>query len=109
MVSKGVAIFGLGLVAVNTATNGTGAKIRDAITGDSKTEAHTAFVVVAMQIVFILLLSFLAEWSPDLGLIIVALLIGLWMVWAVMHADKINSASHLLGINTRATGAVGAK
>jgi hypothetical protein len=97
--SRAVAIFGLGLVAANTATAGYGADIKAAITGEKQSrDAHVAFLAVIGQVLFVLVLAFLADLSPDLGTIIVALLLGLWLVWAVAHADKIKSAADMLGI-----------
>lgn len=100
VVSTGVAVLGLGLVAANTATGKSGASIRDVITGGttSGTTAHNAWIAIFGQVLFVLVLAFLADWSPPLGTIIVFLLVGLWLVWATTHAKEIASVGKALGM-----------
>jgi hypothetical protein len=98
MRSYGIAILGLGLVGANTSTAGYGSAIKAAITGEKGADAHMAFLAVGGQIVFVLILAALAEVSPDFGAVVIALLLALWIVWAVGNANKITSAGKLLGV-----------
>lgn len=98
MKSYAVAILGLGLVGANTSTAGYGRDIKAALTGEKGSNAHAAFLAVAGQIVFVLILAALAEVSPDFGAVVIALLLALWIVWAVGNASKITSAGKLLGV-----------
>jgi hypothetical protein len=97
--SAPVAILGLGLVAVNTVTAGYGADIKAAITGDKTSgDPHKAFLAVGGEIAFVIVLALLADTSGDFATIAVALLVGLWLVWAVTHASQITNVSKALGV-----------
>jgi cell division protein FtsW (lipid II flippase) len=103
LVSTGVTVLGLGLVLANSITGSTlkdiGSAVQDHTKGGSvSSNAHHALVALAAQVLFILVLAFLADWNPDLGTVIVALLLGLWMVWAIKNVDQITKLSHVFGI-----------
>lgn len=99
MVSTGVTVLGLGLVAANTLTGPNVKSVQGVLQGQGDpSKAHTALLSVGAQVLFVLVLAFLADWNADLGSVIVALLLGLWLVWAVGNASKIQEAGKFLGI-----------
>jgi hypothetical protein len=99
LVSTGVTVLGLGLVIANSLTSKTFSNIASILQGGGSTsDAHKALLLLVGQVVFVMVLAFLAEWNPDVGSVIVALLLGLWLVWAIGNASKIQSVSKALGI-----------
>jgi hypothetical protein len=97
--SRGVALLGLGLVLANTATSHL-KDLRDVVSGKSSdpTATHGILIAIIGQVLFVLILAMIADWSDEFGTIIIALLIGLWLVWAVGNADKISTVGKLLGV-----------
>lgn len=97
--SRGVALLGLGLVLVNTLTGHVN-DLRDVINNKTEdpTKAHSVIIAIIGQVLFVLVLAMIADWSDDIGTIIVALLIGLWFVWAAYNADRITRVGQTLGV-----------
>jgi hypothetical protein len=95
--STGVAVLGLSLVAANTMIGPAFGHLLGAVNGsETGDSAHHAFVAIIGQLLFVLVLAFIADSSSELGAVIVALLIGLWLLWAFKHPDAITKLGSAL-------------
>ena len=61
-------------------------------------DAHTAFLTLVAEVAFVLVAAWAADANPQLGMVIIAILVGLWMVWSVGNAPTIASWGRALGI-----------
>jgi hypothetical protein len=66
--------------------------------GWQSSDAHTAFLTLLAEVAFVVVLAFLADANPGLGTVILVVLVGLWLVWAVGNPDTIKSWGKTLGI-----------
>ncbi len=82
------------LIVASGATNGQLKSLYD-IVGDSSKQAtpddHKHIVMFFGEWVFVFILAMVAGTSEDAGKMILALLLGLWLVYTMANTQKINS------------------
>jgi hypothetical protein len=69
-----------------------------AVGGWQSSDAHTAFLTLGAEVAFVFVLAVLADAFPEWGTVIVVLLLGLWLVWAMFNVSTIQSWGKALGI-----------
>lgn len=92
-----VFIAGIGLIIAANSKNGV---IRDVYRliagGNLGVDVLADFKVLGAELLFIFILSFIAKTSPNAANVIFALIVGLWMVWAIVNADTLSKFSKTL-------------
>lgn len=68
------------------------------VSGWQSSDPHTAFLTLGAEVALIVVLSVIADASPQWGTVIVVLLVGLWLVWAMFNVSTIQSWGKTLGI-----------
>lgn len=94
--SDAILVLGVLLIIVNGATYNQFADIWDLISNPSTAAENIPNVrsnvyMLGGELLFVFILSFLAQSSDTVGTIGVTLIIALWVVWSMSHVQQINS------------------
>lgn len=90
-----VLLLGIALVLVNAASNKQLVELWDIISNPSTAatdipNTRSDLFILGGEILFVLILSFLAGTNKAIGSIAVALVVGLWIVWTLTHNPNLS-------------------
>lgn len=96
-----VFITGLSLIIVNNTVNGRLKLLWDLI-WDSQpvSDPVGTFAPVGGELLFVIIMSFIAEINDQVSGVVFALFVGVWMVWSINNASTISGWAKSLGVNT---------
>lgn len=98
-----VFVTGLSLVIVNNLANGK-LKLLWEMVWDGVPIGNPLgnLTPIAGELIFVIVMSFIAEINEEISGVVFALFVGLWMVWSINNANSISNWAKALGIDTKA-------
>lgn len=91
---------GIALIIVANSQNGVLRDIYEMVSHGTKNDVKTDFAVLGSELAFVFILSLIARTSSDASNMIAALIFGLWLVWGVVNAQRIQDFSNFITKST---------
>lgn len=92
---------GIALIVVANSQNGVLRDIYEMVSHGTKNDIKADLAVLGSELAFVFVLSLIARTSSDASNMIAALIFGLWLVWGVVNAQRIQDFSNSITTNTK--------
>lgn len=100
-VSPDIIFFaGIALIIVSNSQNGVLRDIYEMVSHGTQNDIKADLAVLGSELLFIFILSMIARTSSDASNMIAALIFGLWLVWGVVNAQRIQNFSSFITKST---------